>query len=231
MTDPAGRRRRGRVRLRLQRRHLAHHSDDPSPRRASAPGVRLRRYRQVTVHTGAAGTTRSKTVSSAVRAMHGDKRRRHHPLGHPRPAGLPVDGVASITDEYDQYTGTRHDHVTYNGATPITVGSTTRGRGDRTPARHRRRRPRGPLRPHGQVRRPHLPDHPRQTWRATRVHHHLDDHGMPVTVDDSGEVAKGGDQEDLRPHLVPPATPRPHRRPRLPHPYGRSVLLGGRHRA
>ena len=175
-----------------------HYSDDPFTPQAERTWSDWRGYRQVTVHTGAAGTTRSKTVSLYMQGMHGDKKKdgttRSVTLA---PLASPSIGVASITDS-DQYAGTRREHVTYNGATPITVEvndpwSKETGRQSAPDAADHVAR---------YVRTAKSTTHTyltaAQTWRARAATTTYDDYGMPVTVDDSGEVAKGGDQTCTR---------------------------------
>ncbi|WP_371660677.1 RHS repeat-associated core domain-containing protein [Streptomyces sp. NBC_00280] len=174
-----------------------HHSDGPFTPQAERTWSDWRGYRQVTVHTGAA-TTRSKTVSLYMQGMHGDKKKdgttRSVTLA---PLASPSIGVASITDS-DQYAGTRREHVTYNGATPITVEvndpwSKETGRQSAPDAADHVAR---------YVRTAKSTTHTyltaAQTWRARASTTTYDDYGMPVTVDDSGEVAKGGDQTCTR---------------------------------
>ncbi|WP_328835932.1 RHS repeat-associated core domain-containing protein [Streptomyces europaeiscabiei] len=175
-----------------------HHSDSPFVPQAERTWSEWRGYRQVTVHTGATSTTRSKTVSLYMQGMHGDKKMdgttRSVTLA---PLSAPSIGVESITDS-DQYAGMRRQHITYDGATPITVE--VNDPWSKETARQNA---------------PDAPDHvaryvrtdktttyayltAAKTWRARAIATTYDDHGMPVTVDDSGEVGKGGDQTCTR---------------------------------
>ncbi|MFF5978010.1 RHS repeat-associated core domain-containing protein [Streptomyces olindensis] len=175
-----------------------HHSDDPFTPKTERTWSDWRGYRQVTVHTGAKDTTRSKSVSLYMQGMHGDKKKdgttRSVTLA---PLTSPSIGVASITDS-DQYAGTRREHVTYDGSTPITVEVTDpwskeTGRQSVPDAADHVAR---------YVRTAKTTTHQyltaTQTWRARAITTTHDDYGMPVTVDDSGEAGKGGDQTCTR---------------------------------
>ncbi|GAQ65056.1 RHS repeat domain-containing protein [Streptomyces scabiei] len=176
-----------------------HHTDDPFTPKAERTWSGWRGYRQVTVHTGAVETTRSKTVSLYFQGMHGDKKKdgttRSVSLA---PLSSPSIGVASVTDS-DQYSGMRREHVTYDGSTPITVEvndpwskETARQSAPSDAADHVARFVRmGKSTTHAYLT-------AAKTWRARALTTTYDDHGMPVTVDDSGEVGKGGDQTCTR---------------------------------
>lgn len=175
-----------------------HYNDDPLTPKAERTWSGWRGYREVTVLTGAANTTRSKTVSLYMQGMHGDKKKdgttRSVSLA---PLTAPSIGAASITDS-DQYAGTRREHVTYNGSTPITVeindpwSKETARQSAPDAADHVARYVRsGKSTTHTYLT-------ASGTWRARSVATTYDDYGMPVTADDSGEVGKGGDQTCTR---------------------------------
>ncbi|WP_437039458.1 RHS repeat-associated core domain-containing protein [Streptomyces sp. enrichment culture] len=175
-----------------------HHSDDPFTPKDERTWSEWRGYRQVTVHTGAQDTTRSKTVSLYMQGMHGDKKKdggtRSVTLA---PLASPSLGVAGITDS-DQYAGTRREHVTYDGATPVTVEvnepwSKETGRQSVPDAADHVARF---VRTEKSTTHTYLTA--AKTWRARALTTTYDDHGMPVTVDDSGEAGKGGDQTCTR---------------------------------
>ncbi|MFE1047603.1 RHS repeat-associated core domain-containing protein [Streptomyces olivaceus] len=175
-----------------------HYSDDPFTPKDERTWSDWRGYRQVTVHTGAKETTRSKTVSLYMQGMHGDKKKD----GTTRsvsvaPLASPSVGVASITDS-DQFQGMRREHVTYTGATPITVEVTDPW--SKETARQSA---------------PGAADHVARyvrtaksttyeylsaahAWRSRSVATSYDDYGMPVTVGDSGENGKSGDETCTR---------------------------------
>ncbi|WP_328687895.1 RHS repeat-associated core domain-containing protein [Streptomyces phaeochromogenes] len=176
-----------------------HHSDSPFVPQAERTWSEWRGYRQVTVHTGATSTMRSKTVSLYLQGMHGDKKKdgttRSVTLA---PLSAPSIGVESVTDS-DQYAGMRRQHVTYDGATPITVEvndpwskETARQSAPSGTADHVARF----VRTDKTTTYAYLTA--AKTWRARAIATAYDDHGMPVTVDDSGEVGKGGDQTCTR---------------------------------
>ncbi|WP_060888307.1 RHS repeat-associated core domain-containing protein [Streptomyces caniscabiei] len=176
-----------------------HHTDDPFTPKAERTWSGWRGYRQVTVHTGAVETTRSKTVSLYFQGMHGDKKKD----GSTRSVSLaplpsPSIGVPSVTDS-DQYSGMRREHVTYGGTTPITVEvndpwskETARQSAPSDAADHVARF----VRTEKSTTHQYLTA--AKTWRARALTTTYDDHGMPVTVDDSGEIGKGGDQTCTR---------------------------------
>ncbi|MFD0107640.1 RHS repeat domain-containing protein [Streptomyces sp. NPDC127164] len=175
-----------------------HHSDSPFTPKDERTWSDWRGYRQVIVHTGAKEATRSKTVSLYMQGMHGDKQKD----GTTRsvsvtPLASPSVGVASITDS-DQFRGIRREHVTYNGSTPITVEVTDPW--SKETARQSA---------------PGAADHVARyvrtaksttyeylsaadAWRSRSVATSYDDYGMPVTVGDSGEIGKGGDETCTR---------------------------------
>ncbi|MFC0498814.1 RHS repeat-associated core domain-containing protein [Streptomyces mutabilis] len=175
-----------------------HHSDAPFTPKDERTWSDWRGYRQVTVSTGAKETTRSKTVSLYMQGMHGDKKKD----GTTRsvsvtPLASPSVGVASITDS-DQFQGIRREHVTYNGSTPITVEVTDPW--SKETARQSA---------------PGAADHVARyvrtaksttyeylsaadAWRSRSVDTTYDDYGMAVTVGDSGEIGKGGDETCTR---------------------------------
>ncbi|MER8027993.1 RHS repeat-associated core domain-containing protein [Streptomyces bauhiniae] len=175
-----------------------HHSDDPFTPKSERTWSSWRGYRQVTVHTGATNSTRSKTVSLYMQGMHGDKKKdgttRSVTLG---PLTSPSIGIASLTDS-DQYAGTRREHVTYNGSTPITVEvndpwSKETGRQSAPDAADHVARY---VRTAKSTVHTHLTT--AQTWRIRAIATTYDGYGMPVTVDDSGEAGKDGDQTCTR---------------------------------
>ncbi|MFE8973758.1 DUF5615 family PIN-like protein [Streptomyces cyaneofuscatus] len=172
-----------------------HHSDDPFTPTAERTWSAWRGYRQVTVYSGAMGTTRSRTVSLYMQGMDGDKKND----GTTRsvsvaPLASPALGLASIRDS-DQYAGFLRQQVTYDGATAVSATSdepwskeTARqsdvpGAGDHV-ARFMRTKA---STTHTYLTVP-------KTWRARTVTTTHDDYGMPSKVEDRGDNAKSGDE-------------------------------------
>jgi RHS repeat-associated protein len=175
-----------------------HYRDDPLTPQDERTWSDWRGYRQVTAHTGAAGGTRSKTVSLFLQGMDGDKRKD----GTTRsatvaPLASPDLGAATITDS-DQYAGQLRQQVTYDGAAAIsatvhdpwsdeTARQDVPGAGDHI-ARY--------VRTKKTTTYTYLTAS--QTWRSRAVTTGFDDYGMPITVTDSGELGKGGDETCTR---------------------------------
>ncbi|MER6407097.1 RHS repeat-associated core domain-containing protein [Streptomyces viridosporus] len=175
-----------------------HHADSPFTPKDERTWSTWRGYRQVTTYSGAIGTTRSKTVSLYMQGMHGDKKKdgttRSVSLS---PLTTPDLGIASITDA-DQYAGQLRQQVTYNGSTPIIsvvqdpwskeTARQTAPEADDHVARY--------------VRTKKTTTHTYLTasksWRAHAVDTTYDDYGMPVLVEDAGQVGKGGDNTCTR---------------------------------
>ncbi|MEW2193877.1 polymorphic toxin-type HINT domain-containing protein [Streptomyces microflavus] len=172
-----------------------HHSDDPFTPAAERTWSGWRGYRQVTVYSGAADTTRSRTVSLYMQGMDGDKKKD----GTTRsvsvaPLASPALGLAAVPDS-DQYAGFLRQQVTYDGATAVSATSdepwskeTARqsgvpGAGDHV-ARFMRTKA---STTHTYLTVP-------KTWRARTVTTTHDDYGMPSKVEDRGDNAKSGDE-------------------------------------
>ncbi|MEE1941154.1 polymorphic toxin-type HINT domain-containing protein [Streptomyces sp. TRM 70361] len=175
-----------------------HYSDDPLTPKSERTWSDWRGYRQVTAYTGAKDVTRSKTVSHYMQGMDGDRRKD----GSTRsvdvtPPASPDIGVAAITDS-DQYAGQLRQEVVYDGATAISATvndpwSKETARQDAPDAGDHIAR---------YVRTKKSTDYTyltaSRTWRARAVATTYDDHGMPATVDDSGEVGRSGDETCTR---------------------------------
>ncbi|MFF6780675.1 RHS repeat-associated core domain-containing protein [Streptomyces sp. NPDC012510] len=175
-----------------------HHNDDPFVPQDERTWSDWRGYRQVTIHKGAIGTTRSKTVSLYFQGMDGDKKAE----GSTRsvsvsPLAEPGLGVTSLTDS-DQYAGQLRQQVVYSGSAPVKASVS---------------RPWSKETAHQTV--PGAPDHraryvrgtesttytyltASKTWRARTVAHTYDSYGMPVAVEDSGDAGRGGDETCTR---------------------------------
>ncbi|MEK8142796.1 hypothetical protein NKH18_13015 [Streptomyces sp. M10(2022)] len=152
----------------------------------------------MTVYSGALKTTRSRTVSLYMQGM--DKNRKAD--GSSRPAAvapLPLDGLSIATmDDSDQYAGQLRQQIVYAGTTPVsatvtdpwskdTAHQTVPGAADHT-ARY--------VRASKTVTYTYLTG--TRKWRARAVATEYDNYGMPLTVDDSGEIGKSGDETCAR---------------------------------
>ncbi|MFE5995279.1 polymorphic toxin-type HINT domain-containing protein [Streptomyces sp. NPDC056454] len=171
------------------------YNDDPFTPEEERTWSSWRGYREVTVYSGAADTTRSRTVSLYMQGMDGDKKKD----GTTRsvsvaPLAAPALGLATIQDS-NQYAGFLRQQVTYSGATAISATSdepwskeTARqtdvpGAGDHV-ARFIRTKA---STSHTYLTVP-------KTWRARTVTTTYDDYGMPSKVEDRGDNAKSGDE-------------------------------------
>ncbi|MGW3163307.1 RHS repeat domain-containing protein [Streptomyces sp. NPDC001142] len=172
-----------------------HYSDDPFTPREERTWSNWRGYRQVTVHSGASDTTRSKTVSLYMQGMDGDKTKD----GPARsvsiaPLATPVLGLAAIKDS-DQYAGQLRQQVTYDGATAISASSyepwskETARQADVPDANDHVARF---VRTKASTTHTYLTAP--KTWRVRTVTTTYDGYGMPSMVEDRGDDAKSGDE-------------------------------------
>lgn len=174
------------------------HNDNPFMPEAERTWSDWRGYRKVTTYRGATNTTRSKSISLYMQGMDGDKKKdgtnRSVTIA---PLATPDLGIAGISDR-DQYAGQLRQQVTYDGSVPVTSvvndpWSTETARqsvpGARDHVARYIRTGRTATYTHMTV---------AKTWRSRVVATTYDAYGMPVTVDDSGEAGKGGDQTCTR---------------------------------
>ncbi|WP_412104205.1 polymorphic toxin-type HINT domain-containing protein [Streptomyces europaeiscabiei] len=175
-----------------------HHADSPFTPKDERTWSEWRGYAQVTAWTGATNTTRSKTVSLFLQGMHGDKNKDDTTKSVTvAPISSPALGAASITDK-DEYAGQLREQVTYDGSTAVsatvndpwsqeTARQSPPGAGDHV-ARF--------------VRTEKVHSHTyltaSRTWRERQTSTTFDSYGMPVTVDDFGQVGKGSDETCTR---------------------------------
>ncbi|MER6557539.1 polymorphic toxin-type HINT domain-containing protein [Streptomyces sp. NPDC001027] len=175
-----------------------HYDDDPMTKKAERTWSQWRGYAQVTAWTGATDRTRSKTVSLYLQGMHGDEKNDGTTKSvSVAPLAAPALGAASVTDR-DEYAGQLREQVTYDGATAIaatvndpwsqeTARQTPPGAGDHV-ARYVRTQ-----KVHGYT---YLTMS--KTWRERLTSTSFDSYGMPVTVEDAGEVGKASDETCTR---------------------------------
>ncbi|WP_416983079.1 RHS repeat-associated core domain-containing protein [Streptomyces sp. T028] len=175
-----------------------HYSDEPLTPKDERTWSDWRGYQQVTAWTGATDVTRSKTVSLYLQGMDGDKNQDGTTKSVSVDAlSAPALGAASLTDSV-QYAGQLREQVTYDGSTAIsatvndpwsqeTARQTVPGAGDHV-ARYVR------------TQKVHSYTYltASQTWRERLTATSFDSYGMPVSVDDSGQVGKASDETCTR---------------------------------
>ncbi|MGW7169382.1 polymorphic toxin-type HINT domain-containing protein [Streptomyces sp. NPDC054884] len=175
-----------------------HHNDDPMTKKAERTWSEWRGYAQVTAWTGATDRTRSKTVSLFLQGMHGDEKSDGTTKSvSVAPLQAPALGAASVTDR-TEYAGQLREQVTYDGSTAIaaavndpwsqeTARQTPPGAADHV-ARYVRTQ-----KVHSYT---YLTTS--KTWRERLTSTSFDSYGMPVTVEDAGEVGKTSDETCTR---------------------------------
>ncbi|MDN3021615.1 polymorphic toxin-type HINT domain-containing protein [Streptomyces sp. S.PB5] len=175
-----------------------HYSDEPFTPKDERTWSEWRGYAQVTAWTGATGVTRSKSVSLFLQGMNGDLKKDGTTKSvSVAPLPSPALGAASVTDK-DEYAGQLREQVTYDGSTAIsatvndpwskeTARQTPPGAGDHV-ARFVR------------TEKVHSYTYltASQSWRERQTSTTFDSYGMPVTVDDFGQVGKGADETCTR---------------------------------
>ncbi|WP_230195997.1 polymorphic toxin-type HINT domain-containing protein [Streptomyces coriariae] len=175
-----------------------HYSDNPFTEKDERTWSEWRGYAQVTAWTGATDVTRSRTVSLYLQGMDGDKKSDGTAKSVSVAAlSAPALGAASITDKIE-YSGQLREQVTYDGSTAIsatvydpwsqeTARQSPPGAGDHV-ARYVR------------TQKVHSYTYltASQTWRERLTSTAFDSYGMPVTVDDAGQVGKASDETCTR---------------------------------
>ncbi|MFI5961434.1 RHS repeat domain-containing protein [Streptomyces asoensis] len=175
-----------------------HYSDDPFTKKSERTWSEWRGYAQVTARTGATDVTRSRTVSLYLQGMNGDEKSDGTTKSvSVAPLTTPALGAPSIPDSA-QYAGQLREQVTYDGSVAIaasvndpwsqqTARQTPPGAGDHV-ARYVRTQ-----KVHNYT---YLTAS--QSWRERQASTSFDDYGMPVTVDDAGQVGKTADETCTR---------------------------------
>ncbi|MEU6371825.1 polymorphic toxin-type HINT domain-containing protein [Streptomyces sp. NPDC046909] len=175
-----------------------HYNDSPFTPKNERTWSQWRGYAQVTAWTGATSVTRSKTLSLFLQGMHGDQKSDGTTKSVTvAPLSSPALGAASVNDK-DEYAGQLREQVTYDGSTAIsatvndpwsqeTARQSPPGAGDHV-ARFVR------------TEKVHSYTYltASQTWRERQTSTTFDGYGMPVTVDDFGQVGKGSDETCTR---------------------------------
>ncbi|MFF0706415.1 polymorphic toxin-type HINT domain-containing protein [Streptomyces tendae] len=175
-----------------------HYNDDPFTPKDERTWSDWRGYRQVTAYTGAAGGTRSKTVSLYLQGMHGDKKSDGTTKSVTVNPLLDTDVDFSGTSDVDRWKGLLRQQVTYNGSQPIssvfnsytyknTATQTVPDAADHTALWVRNTTTNTGTYLTGS-----------QTWRSHVTTKRYDDLGMVNAVDDYGQNAVGGDETCTR---------------------------------
>ncbi len=175
-----------------------HYSDDPFTKTGERTWSDWRGYAQVTAWTGATDVSRSKTVSLYLQGMHGDRKRDGTTKSvSVDPLTAPALGAEAITDK-GEYAGQLREQVTYDGSTAVsatindpwsqeTAKQTPPGAGAHV-ARFVR------------TKKVHAYTYltASKTWRERLTSTSFDSFGMPVTVEDAGQVGKSSDETCTR---------------------------------
>ncbi|MFE1927715.1 RHS repeat-associated core domain-containing protein [Streptomyces asoensis] len=175
-----------------------HYSDNPFAPADERTWSDWRGYRQVTSWTGATDVTRSRTVSLYMQGMHGDKNKDGTTkTASVAPLSAPGLGAATLTDS-DQYAGQLREQVTYDGATAISV--TMKDPWSQETARQAAPDAGDHVARYVRTQKTHVYTYlsTSQTWRERQTATTFDSYGLPVTVEDSGQVGKGDDETCTR---------------------------------
>ncbi|MEU9646751.1 toxin C-terminal domain-containing protein [Streptomyces sp. NPDC048188] len=175
-----------------------HYNDDPFIPKDERTWSDWRGYRQVTAYTGAAGGTRSKTVSIYMQGMHGDKKKDGTTKSVTVPPLLDTDVDFSAPNDSDRYKGVLRQQVTYNGSQPIssvfknysykdTATQTVPDAADHTALW---------VRNSSTYTSTYLTGS--KTWRTQTTGQKYDDLGMVYAADDWGQAGLGGDETCTR---------------------------------
>ncbi|MFB9392472.1 RHS repeat domain-containing protein [Streptomyces coeruleoprunus] len=174
------------------------YNDEPMTPKAERTWSDWRGYREVTVYSGALGTTRGKAVSLFMQGMHGDRKKDGTTKSvSVAPLAEPALGVAAVTDS-EQYAGQLRQTVSYNGTTPIT--STVNEPWSRETARQDVPDAADLVARFSGVQRTTeytyltVP----KTWRSTATATTFDAYGMESTKTEYGDTAKSGDETCTR---------------------------------
>ncbi|MGW1717508.1 polymorphic toxin-type HINT domain-containing protein [Streptomyces sp. NPDC002156] len=173
------------------------YNDDPLTPEAERTWSVWRGYGKVTATKGIAGATQSKTVSTYLQGMHGDKLKGTATTRSASVAGIDFTGldVADQTDS-DPYAGFLREQITYNGSTPVSV--TVNDPWYRTTATHTASNTKAYY-----VRTERAFIHTYLTaqsaWRTrTTATTEWDDYGQPLKVHDAGDSTVTGDETCTR---------------------------------
>ncbi|MGW4937061.1 polymorphic toxin-type HINT domain-containing protein [Streptomyces sp. NPDC004166] len=175
-----------------------HYADDPITPKDERTWSDWRGYRQVTAWTGATDVTRSKSVALYLQGMDGDKNKDGTTKSVPvAPLSAPSLGAASITDS-DQYAGQLREQVTFDGATAISA--TVNDPWSQETARQSPPDAGDHVARYIRTKKTHDYTYltASGTWRERQTETSFDNYGMPVTVDDYGQIGKASDETCTR---------------------------------
>ncbi|MER6127101.1 RHS repeat-associated core domain-containing protein [Streptomyces sp. NPDC001795] len=174
-----------------------HYNNDPLTPTKERTWSDWRGYRTVTTLKGASSETQSKTVSLYLQGMDGDKQKD----GTTRSVSVPGIGftglsVADQTD-YDRFSGFTRERVTYNGSAPVSV--TVNYPWSQLTASQQKS--------YANIEAYFVRTYKTETstyltaasgWRTHSVNTSFDSYGMPVSVNDSGQIGVSGDETCTR---------------------------------
>ncbi|MDO0935251.1 RHS repeat-associated core domain-containing protein [Streptomyces sp. DG2A-72] len=174
-----------------------HYSDNPITPDKERTWSDWRGYRTVTTVKGASSETQSKTVSLYLQGMDGDRQKD----GTTRSVSVPGIGftglsVADQTDS-DRFAGFSREQVTYNGSAPVSV--TVDYPWSQLTASQKKS--------YADIQAYFVRTYKTETstyltatagWRTHSVNTSFDSYGMPVSVNDSGQLGLSGDETCTR---------------------------------
>ncbi|MER8044203.1 RHS repeat-associated core domain-containing protein [Streptomyces sp. NPDC094032] len=156
-----------------------------------------RGYQKVTVRTGAATGTQSKTVTTFLQGMHGDRLKAGGTRSVTVPGVDPPGLNVPDTTDYAQYAGFTRQQIVYDGATPVSVTVNTPWSA-KTATQHKSYADTeayyvrtGSTSQHTYLTAP-------KTWRTTTTGTEYDAYGMAAKVDNFGDTDVTGDETCTR---------------------------------
>ncbi|MGV9311617.1 RHS repeat-associated core domain-containing protein [Streptomyces sp. NPDC003691] len=173
------------------------HNDSPFVPTAERTWSLWRGYGKVTAWTGAAGGTRSRTVTAYLQGMHGNRIKTGGTRTVSAPGiDLPGLNVPAITDA-EQYVGFQRQQITYDGSNPVSV-TVSDPWSSRTATQHKSHADTEAyyIRTRTTYQHTYLPL--KQLWRSTSSTTDYDSYGMPFQVAYAGDRAVSGDETCTR---------------------------------
>ena len=174
-----------------------HYANDPLTPAKERTWSDWRGYRTVTSLAGASSETQSKTVSLYLQGMDGDKQKD----GTTRSVSVPGIGFTGLSvpdqTDSDRFSGFTREEITYNGPTPVTV-TVNDPWSSRTASQQKS---------YANIEAYFVRTYKKQTstyltatssWRTNSVTTSFDSYGMPVSVNDSGQLGLSGDETCTR---------------------------------
>ncbi|WP_327240610.1 polymorphic toxin-type HINT domain-containing protein [Streptomyces sp. NBC_01318] len=176
-----------------------HYNDDPMTKEKERTWSIWRGYGTVTAYTGPAGGTRSKTVSTYMQGMNGDKRKGTTTTRTASVKGIDLPGGLDIVDltDADQYSGTQRQTITYDGNTAIASTVNTPW-SKRTATQHKSYADTEAYYVRAGTQASHTYLTAKNSWRSTATDYSYDSYGMVTRVNAAGDTAKSGDETCTR---------------------------------